>query len=161
MPVCAVRRSACGEGTSSLGQSIAASRVPESDGASIEVDLVCDVVPLVCSQLHTPFRNTSDVPLQLIVALAAVLKLSEMAFEKGNLMFVRGGRGVLGGCLNREVVEEFALVDSSGRLRDKLSPQHGLAIPFGCTVNGNLDTLLRASVGWVLELGVEVDVFVD
>jgi hypothetical protein len=63
-------------------------------------------------------------------------------FEECNLMLVGRDRDVVGRCLDREVIEEFALVDGGGCLRNELGPQHALAIPFGSLIDGNLGTLL-------------------
>lgn len=102
-------------------------------------------------------------PLQLCItgALSAVLELREMTLEESDLMLVGCGWCVVGRRLDREMVIDFALVDGSGGLRNELSPQHGLTIPFRCLINGDLDTLLRASIGGVLVRRIEVDIFVD
>lgn len=152
MPVGTIGVGASIEGTSGLGQLVAASRVVERDGTGVEVDLVGNVVPLICNKLGVPLRDTTNVPLQVGVTATAgtVLQLSEVALEEGNLVLVRRGGLVGAGCLDREMVVKLALVDGLGGLRDELRPQHSLAIPLGSLINSDLDTLLRAGVGRVL-----------
>ena len=72
-----------------------------------------------------------------------------MALEETNLVFVRRTWDV--GCrpLDREMVVDCALVDSSLRLRDELCPPH-VAVPLGRVIDRDLSTLLAASVARVL-----------
>lgn len=60
-----------------------------------------------------------------------------------------------------EVVVDFALVDGRGGLRDQLDASHGLAIPVGGAIEGELGALLGDGVGRVLVGGGEGDVLVD
>jgi hypothetical protein len=100
------------------------------------------------------------VPLELVAAAArsTILHLGEVALEESDLVLVVLGRLVGAGSLDREVVVDLALVDGGGGLGNQLSPEHGLAVPLGSLIDGDLDTLLGASVGGVLELRVEIDV---
>jgi hypothetical protein len=56
------------------------------------------------------------------------------------------------------VVEDLAFVDGGAGLGDQLGAEHGLAVPGGGLVVGDLNTLLGAGVGRVLGVGTEVDV---
>lgn len=84
-----------------------------------------------------------------------------MAFEKGDLVLVGGSRYIFCSCFDREVVVNFALVDSRGGLGDEFRPEHGLAVPFRGLVDGDFDALLGTGVGGVFVRGIEVYVFVD
>ena len=72
-----------------------------------------------------------------------------MALEETNLVFVRRTWDV--GCrpLDREMVVDCALVDSSLRLGNQLCPPH-VAVPLRRVIDRDLGTLLAASVSGVL-----------
>ena len=58
------------------------------------------------------------------------------------------------------MVVHGALVDGGLGLGDELGAPH-VAVPFRGAVNGDLGTLLGVGVGWVLEVGRQVDVFLN
>lgn len=148
VPISTVAGSAGGDRLDHLGQGIAASGMPEANGAGIEVDLVGDVVPDIGLPLNIPLSLAIDHPAQvgvgLILATAepASLELGEVALEEGNLMLLGGGGGVDVGALDAEVVVDTALVDGSLCLGNQLGTAHVLAIPEGRLVQGDFDTLL-------------------
>ena len=78
-----------------------------------------------------------------------VFQFREMALEETDLVFVRRTWDV--GCrpLDREMVVDCALVDSSLSLGDELCPPH-VAVPLRCVIDCDLGTLLAASVSGVL-----------
>jgi hypothetical protein len=68
---------------------------------------------------------------------------------------------VVGSCLDGEVVEELALVDSGSGLGYELSAKHSLAVPLCSLIDGDFSTLLGGGIRRVLEGSAEVDIFVD
>jgi hypothetical protein len=77
--------------------------------------------------------------------------------QEQDLVLERRVRRVGRAAHHGEVVEDGALGDGRGRLRDQLRAPH-LAVPLCRVVDANLGALLRRLVGRVLERGVEVDV---
>jgi hypothetical protein len=146
--------------TGDLLESVGAGGVVELDGASAEVDSVGDVVPGAGDELGVPLGLATGVPVEVVVraALRAVLHLGEVALEEIDLVLACRGGGVGTGVLHGEVVVDLSLVDRGAGLRDQLGAKHGLAVPGRGLVVGDLDALLRARVGRVLGVGVEVDV---
>jgi hypothetical protein len=65
MPIGAVARCARRERSSGLGERAAAGRVPEGNLVGGEVDLISNVVPLVCLELCLPLALAADHPLQV------------------------------------------------------------------------------------------------
>jgi hypothetical protein len=181
MPVSTVARSAGRERSCSLDERGIAGRVPKSDLVGGEVDLIGNVVPLVCLELGLPLALATHHPLQVGVrctglsADPAVLQLCEVALKEGDLVLVRCTRYVCTSPLDREVVVHCALVDSSLGLRNKLSTPHVLCqvsvlfvkyvrkhayrVPLGGAVDCDLCALLRAGIAGVLERRRKVDIF--
>ena len=56
------------------------------------------------------------------------------------------------------MIVDFAGVNCSRCLRNKLGASYCLAITVGCIVEGNLDALVAAQVCGVLVSGIEIDV---
>lgn len=137
------------------------------NSASVEVDLVGDVVPFAGGKVGLPLTDTSNHPLQAVVAGRlltadeAVLHLRKVRLEEAHLVLLVLGWWVHTGVLHAEVVVHLALVDGSGGLGDQLGAKHSIIVPNGGLVKSNLDTLLRAAVGRVLVGGVQVDVVGD
>jgi hypothetical protein len=132
MPIGTVARCARRERSSSFGERAAASGVPKGNLVGREVDLVSNVVPLVCLELRLPLALAADHPLKVGVRGTgfaidpAVLELREVALKEGDLVLVRGAWDVRGTPLDREVVEDGALVDGCLGLRDELGAPHVL-----------------------------------
>ena len=147
-----------------LLQRLVIDRVPEPDAVAPKVDLVSNVVPHVGLPRRLPQALLLDHELQvrvlgaLLAADPAVLHLGEVALEEANLVLAVDRGGVGGAAHHAEVVELLALVDALGSLRDQLGAAHGLAVPEGGGVEGELGTLLGARVVGILVLGREVDV---
>lgn len=164
MPVSTVAAGAGSLRSNNLGQGIAAGRVPETDSVGVKVDLVGNVVPHVGVPVDAPLGLATNAPPQQGIRsasgarLPAGLELGKVALEEGDLVLAGKGRGVGVLAHEREVVEDLALVDGGRGLGDQLGTAHGLAVPEGRLVEGDLGTLAGARVGRVLEAGREVDV---
>jgi hypothetical protein len=160
VPVGAVGVGGSGHRAGNLLEIVGAGGVVELDGAGAEVDAVGNVVPVTSNQLGVPLRLAANVPVEVVVgaALLAVLQLGEVALEEVDLVLALGGGGVGVGGLQGEVVEDLALVDGGAGLGDQLGAEHGLAVPRGGLIVGDLDALLGAGIGRVLGVGAEVDV---
>lgn len=52
--------------------------------------------------------------------------------------------------LHREVIEHLARIDGRSCLRNQLRSHHGLPVPGGSVIDGDLEALLGACVRWVL-----------
>jgi hypothetical protein len=132
MPIGTIARCACRERSGSLGERRVAGGMPECNLVRSKIDLISNVVPLVCLQLDLPLALAAHHPLQVGVrstGLAvdpSVLQLSEMALEEADLVLVRRTGDIRGASLDREVVVYGALVDGSLCLRNELSSPHVL-----------------------------------
>lgn len=147
MPVSAVAARARSDRSNNLLEIAAASRVPETDGLTGEVDLVGDVVPDAGLPFHLPLGGASDKPLKARVLGAAgageqaALQLGEVRLEEGDLVLAGQRRRVLSLALDAEVVKDLAGGDCGARLGDQLGAAHGLAVPVGSVGQGDLGTL--------------------
>jgi hypothetical protein len=83
-----------------------------------------------------------------------------VTLKEADLMFVRRTRDVRVRPLDREVVEDGALVDRSLGLRDQLGAPH-VTVPLRRAVDCDLRALLAAGIAAILEVGREVHVFGD
>jgi hypothetical protein len=132
MPIGAVARCARRERSSGLDERVAASGVMESDLVGREVDLISNVVPLVRLELSLPLALAADHPLQVGVRCAglsvdpAVLELGEVTLEEADLVLVCRTGDVGGTPLDREMVEDGALVNSGFGLRNEFGAPHVL-----------------------------------
>jgi hypothetical protein len=81
-----------------------------------------------------------------------------MGLEEADLMFSVDGRGISHVVHDAEVIPDSSLVDCCSRLGNQFSSAHGLAIPEGGGIQGELGAMGAARVGGILVGGVEVDV---
>ena len=88
----------------------------------------------------------------------SIFQLGEMALEETDLVFVRRTRNIGRRSLDRKMVVDRALVDSSFRLGNQLCPPH-VAVPLRGVIDRDLSTLLAASVSGVLVVRRQVHVF--
>jgi len=166
MPVCTIRRSAHGDGCDGKLEIVGAGGMVEADATGVEVNGIGDVVPEVRCEGDVPMALAIHVPAQgsvegaLFTADEAVLHLGEVRLEEGHLVLLVWRWRVGAGMLHAEVVEDLALVDRSLGLWDQLRAEHVVVVPNGGGVDGNLDTLLRSSIGRVLEVRPELDILV-
>lgn len=104
--------------------------MPERNLVRSKVDLISNVVPLVCLELDLPLALAAHHPLQVGVRSTgltvdpSVLQLREVTLEEADLVLVCRTGDVGGASLDREVVVYGALVDGSLCLRDELSAPH-------------------------------------
>lgn len=73
-----------------------------------------------------------------------------MGFKKADLMFSVDRRSVRVVMHDAEVIPDSPLIDCCSRLRDQFGSAHGLAIPKGGAVQGELGALGAARVCWIL-----------
>lgn len=79
--------------------------------------------------------------------------------QEVNLMLIgRIGR-VRARLLHTEMIVQAPASQIDTRLGDQFSPPH-VRVPESCRVYRDLDTLAGSCIGWVLECGREVDIFV-
>jgi hypothetical protein len=83
-----------------------------------------------------------------------------VTLKEADLMFVRRTRDIRVRPLDREVVEDGALVDRSLGLRDQLGAPH-ITVPLRRAVDCDLCALLAAGIADVLKVRREVHVFGD
>jgi hypothetical protein len=132
MPVRTVTGSARRERSRRLDKRVVTSGVPKRDLVRREVDLVRNIVPLIRLELDLPLALAADHPLQVGVGspgLAvdpAVLELREVALKEADLVLIGCAGDVGRAPLDREVVEDGALVDGCLGLRNELSAPHVL-----------------------------------
>jgi hypothetical protein len=138
--------------------------VVEGNLGGAEVDIVCNVVPDVGIKASAPLCLAANTPLKGWVAGSGstgeetVLQLGEMGLEKVDLMLKVGSWGIGSGSLDREMVVDMSLVDSSRSLWDQLCTSHVLAIPVGGLVDADLGSLVGGTVGWILITGRKIHV---
>lgn len=164
MPILSIGRSRNGDGWDSENKVVGSSGVVESDGAGGEVDLVGNIVPHISLPGDVPLSGAANNPSEKRVSrssgtgLPSTLHFSEMALEESDLVLMGLAWCVGGRARHAEVVEDLSGIDGCGSLGDQLCSSHGLAVPESIIGQADLDSLRTASVGRVLESGIEVDV---
>src|SRR5450756_82039 len=106
--------------------------------------------------IRAPLCAPANIPSQQWIAGSALsrnpsrFELREVRLEEADLMLSVDGRGIGFFVHNTEVIPDRSLVDCCCCLGDQFRSAHGLAVPEGSAIQGELGALSAACIGGVL-----------
>lgn len=118
-------------------------------------------MPNTSSPISAPLTSRTSIPSQQRITRTrfptdpTTLHLGEMTLEEGDLMFSVNTWGVGCGMHHTEMVVDLSASNSSLGLGNQLGTTHGLPVPEGGFVDGNLCSEGGSGVGGVLVAAID------